>query len=497
MAMMMAVIACSGSGGKTLTSAEALKEYLDKQPANSPDKPIKVTMGANDQMLNNIAKAITSAGKYVSLSLSGSALTTIPEKAFSGCTSLTSVTIPNGVTEIGNQTFQNCTSLTSITIPDSVTDMGANAFFNCTKLASVTLGNSVTNIERGAFTSCISLKTITIPESVTNIGVSAFSGCDSLTSVTFQGMINRDRLGETYYSPFPGDLRAKYLASDGGPGTYTRFANGEVWKKTQSITTQPTTTQQQTTTQTTQPTTTQQPVAQPETPVPNGFVRINGGTFTMGSPDNEPGRNSVEVQQQVRLGSFYMSKYEVTQKEYQEVMGKNPSKFKGDNLPVENVTWSNAIEYCNKRSQKEGLTPAYTGSGTNITLNQDANGYRLPDRAQWEYACRAGTTTAFNNGNNDYINTSSVGEVGWYAANSGRKTHEVGLKNPNAWGLYDMHGNVSEWCWGGVSGNTLLRVNKGGSWDSIAQNLRSAYYDVRNILTNGGSGVGIRLVRRF
>jgi len=252
----------------------------------------------------------------------------------------------------------------------------------------------------------------------------------------------------------------------------------------------------QSTSQSTQPTTTQQAAANTETPVPDGFVRINGGTFVMGSPGNEPGREgSHEDQQQVRLNSFYMSKYEVTQKEYQEIMGRNPSKFKDDNLPVENVTWANAIEYCNKRSQKEGLNPAYTIRGSNVTLNQDANGYRLPNRAQWEYACRAGTTTAFNNGNNDYTNAALVGEVSWYAVNSERKTHEVGLKKPNAWGLYDMHGNVAEWCWGNVSDNTLLRVNKGGSWDSPAQNQRSAYFDIRNILTNGGSGVGIRLVR--
>ena len=117
-------------------------------------------------------------------------------------------------------------------------------------------------------------------------------------------------------------------------------------------------------------------------PVPDNFVRINGGTFTMGSPADEPERDDDEVQHQVTVSSFYMGKYEVTQKEYQEIMGTNPSYFKGDNLPVEQVSWFDAIEYCNKRSQKEELTPAYTIDGTNVTWNKNTNGYRLPTEAE-------------------------------------------------------------------------------------------------------------------
>ena len=234
------------------------------------------------------------------------------------------------------------------------------------------------------------------------------------------------------------------------------------------------------------------------TTVPANFVRINGGTFTMGSPSNEPNRENDETQHQVTVSSFYMSRYEVTQREYQEVMGTNPSYFRGDNLPVECVRWYDAVEFCNRRSEREGLTPAYTidksRSDPNnrsefiydtvrwlITWNRNANGYRLPTEAEWEYACRAGTQTPYNTGISIRDNT------GWYPANSNDTSHPVGQKPANAWGLHDMHGNVLEWCWdwygnyssgaqtdpqGAVSGSD--RVLRGGSFRNDWQYLRSA-----------------------
>jgi formylglycine-generating enzyme required for sulfatase activity len=233
-------------------------------------------------------------------------------------------------------------------------------------------------------------------------------------------------------------------------------------------------------------------LAAQQTAAPNGFVRINGGTFTMGSPANDPDRSDDEIQHQVTVSAFYMGKYEVTQKEYQEIMGTNPSNFKGDNLPVELVSWYNAVEYCNKRSQKEGLTPAYTINGTNVTWNRNTNGYRLPTEAEWEFACRAGTTTPFSTGNN--ITTSQANYNGYFLfsnnakGESRDKTTPVGTFAPNPWGLYDMHGNVSEWCWdwygvylggaqtdpgGAVSGAS--RVIRGGSYADFGQVLRSAF----------------------
>jgi len=231
------------------------------------------------------------------------------------------------------------------------------------------------------------------------------------------------------------------------------------------------------------------PLPRPSQKIPANFEHIKGGTFMMGSPANESGHySSEETQHQVTVSSFCMCKFTVTQKKYREVMGENPSEFKGDNLPVECVSWFDAIEYCNKLSQREGLTPAYTiDNNKEVTWNRIANGsleisgYRLPTEAEWEYACRAGTTTAYNTGSNLNDNT------GWYEKNSGDTTHPVGKKPANAWGLFDMHGNVWEWCWDwygnypsgvqtdptGVVSSTS-RVVRGGSWMHSAWSTRSA-----------------------
>jgi formylglycine-generating enzyme required for sulfatase activity len=249
------------------------------------------------------------------------------------------------------------------------------------------------------------------------------------------------------------------------------------------------------------------------------MVRIEGGSFMMGSPNSEPLRDNNEgPQHQVKISTFYMSKFQVTQKEYQEIMGKNPSRCEGINNPVENITWYDAIEYCNALSRREGLTPAYTIDKTKfdpnyesprgpqpsilrdrdpvmwvVTWNRNANGYRLPTEAEWEYACRAGTTTPFSTGNN--ITTSQANYHGNYPYNNNTKgmvresTTGVGSFSfaPNPWGLYDMHGNVWEWCWdwfgtypnsvetnpvGPISGS--FRVARGGSFYNPAVLLRSA-----------------------
>ncbi|MCL2480647.1 MAG: formylglycine-generating enzyme family protein [Spirochaetaceae bacterium] len=256
-----------------------------------------------------------------------------------------------------------------------------------------------------------------------------------------------------------------------------------------------------------------------------GFEWIRHGSFIMGSPAGEPGRDTEEVQHQVRLTKgFYMSKYQVTQEQYQAVMGNNPSNFttspegNRNKLPVEKVSWYDAIVFCNKLSIEERLNPVYTILGTTnpdgwgpvptssnptwdaATANWNANGYRLPTEAEWEYACRAGTTTAYSYGN------TANGDYMWYDLNSD-STHEVGKKLPNEWGLYDMHGNVGEWCWdwyeayGGDDTNPTgpptgaFRVRRGGSWSLIAQYARSA--DRANTVPGGRYNYfGCRLVRR-
>jgi formylglycine-generating enzyme required for sulfatase activity len=211
------------------------------------------------------------------------------------------------------------------------------------------------------------------------------------------------------------------------------------------------------------------------------------------------------------VSGFYLGKYEVTQKEYQALMGTNPSRFKGDNLPVAQVSWYAAVNYCNARSRSEGLMPAYTVSGTNVSWNRSANGYRLPTEAEWEYACRAGTTTPFSSGSN--ITTNQANYDGNYPYNgnalgtSRQKTTAVGSFAANAWGLYDMHGNVWEWCWDwygdyasgnqtdpmGASSGTS-RVWRGGGWSNNGQFLRSAYR-INLTPSNGHYSIGFRLLR--
>ena len=227
---------------------------------------------------------------------------------------------------------------------------------------------------------------------------------------------------------------------------------------------------------------------------PEGFVLIEPGTFTMGSPTHELGRNSNEVQHEVTLTRpFFLAETEVTQAQWLAVMGTSPSYFAGcDECPVEQVTWYDAVDYCNALSALESLDPAYEVNGTNVSWDQSANGYRLPTESEWEYACRAGSATAFYNGGISETNCNldpNLDQIGWYCGNASSKTHDAGQKLPNAWGLYDMSGNVREWCWdwyGAYPGpvtdpvgpdSGARRVLRGGSWSSIARGCRSAYRD--------------------
>jgi len=242
----------------------------------------------------------------------------------------------------------------------------------------------------------------------------------------------------------------------------------------------------------------------------------------MGSPEDELGRQVDEMQHQVTLTkALYVSRHEVKQSEWQAVMGWNESDFQGSDQPVEKVNWFDAVKYCNDRSTREGREQVYTITGittsgnhitaATVTATWSANGYRLLTEAEWEYACRAGSTTAFCNGGITNTACSPVDPnldlVGWYCGNAGSTTHNVGGKTANAWSLEDMHGNVGEWCWdwwggyptdpvsdplGAASGSS--RVIRGGTWYSYAEIGRSAYRLI-SPPDNRGSTIGLRIAR--
>ncbi len=217
------------------------------------------------------------------------------------------------------------------------------------------------------------------------------------------------------------------------------------------------------------------------------LIKAKDKTFTMGSPKEEEGRDSDETQRKVTFkADFYMGVHTVTQAQFETVMGRNPSKFNKDNggsgdHPVEQVNWYDAIEFCNKLSAMDGKSACYKLSKierdkdesiakAEVTILDNGAGYRLPHEEQWEYACRAGSTARFFFGDAE----AKLGDYAWYEKNSDSKTHAVGEKKPNAWGLYDMHGNVWQWCENLDTNEGSFRVNRGGGWINTSLGCRSA-----------------------
>jgi formylglycine-generating enzyme required for sulfatase activity len=210
------------------------------------------------------------------------------------------------------------------------------------------------------------------------------------------------------------------------------------------------------------------------------MVPVPAGRFAMGSTS---GKEDEAPVREIAIDAFLMDRYEVTQAAYAGFEDINGSHFQAPDLPVEMVRWDDAALYCNWRSKEEGLDPCYDEK--TFACNFAANGYRLPTEAEWEYACRAGTTADYSFG----PDSRELAQYAWFADNADKQTHPVGQKKPNAWGLYDMYGNVAEWCndvyakdayQEGPAENPRgpkdgpRRVLRGGAWNSRADDCRSA-----------------------
>jgi hypothetical protein len=225
---------------------------------------------------------------------------------------------------------------------------------------------------------------------------------------------------------------------------------------------------------------------------------IKAGSFQMGSISgsiNEMPVRTVKISK-----DFYITKYEITQRLFQTVLKYNPSEIQAEELPVDNLSWIESVKFCNQISKIQGLDTVYRISGGDVVWNKSSNGWRLPTEAEWEYACRADTET-------DFSGTGTISEIGWYSLNSGLKAHPVGSKSANAFNLFDMHGNVWEWCYdwfddnyyssdvntdpsGPNTGNR--HVIRGGSWNDGPNLVRSSNRSIPEIIP---TNIGFRIVR--
>ncbi len=249
---------------------------------------------------------------------------------------------------------------------------------------------------------------------------------------------------------------------------------------------------------------------EPEIKVGIEMVRIEPGTYTRG--------DDVDTYAQPKhlvtiTKAFWIGKYELLGSEYNKVMGEGADYYESERHPLDSVNWFDAVEFCNKLSEYEGLTPVYTIDGEDVSWDQSADGYRLPTEGEWELACRGGTNTALYNGDIPEINSEPyrhplLDEIAWYAE-SGGKSQQVGQKQPNQFGLYDMIGNVAEWCWDWAAPYTAdakidptgpesgqQKISRGGAFPTRADGSRCGKrFDIR--LEAAAAETSFRVARNF
>jgi formylglycine-generating enzyme required for sulfatase activity len=406
---------------------------------------------------------------------------------------LSNFTLPAGLNQLFFLRLPD-NQLTSFTLPPGLTNL-ASLFLQNNQLTNVVFSTGMRQLSQIDLRSN-NLSTVILPPDMTNLTSLLLDGNPLLTLVLSEPMAIKlssfvtslENHGVNVY-PYP--LTAQLIRSQqlvgafqfaisGPPGAYTVLAS------TNLVTWSPLVTVSNGLGKVvvTDGTANQAPQKFYRTVIqPPNMVFIAPNTFTLGSPTNEAGHQPDESPQTTvtLTHGFWMAKYPVTQREFLTVMGSNPSSFPGDlNRPVESVSWFAATNYCDKLTQQD-LAAGRIPPGSH---------YRLPTEAEWECAARAGTSTRFYYGND----ATTLTNYAWYAANSGFGTHPVGLKQPNAWGLYDMEGDVWEWCqdwYGPYPGGTVtdpqgpasnpigFKVIRGGGWDSFETDCRSARRDFR------------------
>ncbi|NDV61078.1 leucine-rich repeat protein [Puniceicoccales bacterium CK1056] len=496
-------------------------------------------------------------------------VTSIGDYAFFHCTSLDTIVFGEGLLHIGDFSFADCVNLTNVYFPDTLISVGDLAFSDCLSLENVTFGNDLKAIGTLAFWGCSSLSSVTIGSSVSTIGNFAFLDATNLSKVYFLG--EPPYYDSGIFPNSNPDLTVKYQEGSAGWGTvfcgrptqpFTpfvgirnsgdsvsfQFAGGTLQESEDLLNwtnvfppPEPEslllmtikTGQKQFLRIKNSPTSERRDVV--------GFEFIPADDFLMGLPSGGIGSWAGDTQHAVSLSrTFYMKDTPVTYDEWKAVydwsllpeniglgyalptggMGAKTSESTGSH-PVTRVDWYDAILWCNAKSEMEGRTPVYYLDATHSTVYRSgevdllnswvdwqADGYRLPTEAEWEYACRAGTTTSFFTGTitaTGFAFCPNLDAAGWYGGNSGINTHPVGEKLPNPWGLYDVHGNIWEWTWdhheefttasqidpiGPDTGSN--RIMRGGSHNNNAESCQSSAR-FPNPPANSGSYGGLRI----